>query len=217
MTESALGQITSASSIQDGIIAHLKLWLPTYLCEVDEQEGYDKGFTAWPRSWQRVPKNNNTLDLQLPAIIAICPGTTGKPTKEGDGYYRASYPVGVSALVKGADQMSSSDISKRYGAAIHTAIMQLKGRINVKLHAAAWDGESFDDISLDSQRTLASVVEHFTIEVSKVFSDKLGPDAPVSGSPTPPPPKEPKEATFPPGPVIPDEEHISVTITPRES
>lgn len=215
---SIIGPIISADVVQDAIIAHLKLWLPTYLCEVDEERGLERGITAWPRSWQVVPTFDNTLEQQIPAMLIICPGTAQKPTKEGDGSYRATYTVGVAALVKGPNQIATNDIAKRYGAAIAAAMLQEKGRIHDKLHACGWEGDSYDDIETERERTLSSATVHFSVEFTKVLHERSGPAMPIIvPDPYETPKENPKTETYPPWGVIPDSDHIHVTVEPKES
>lgn len=217
MTPPPNGEVLTRGKIQSLITQHLEKWLTTYLCEVDEEEGLARGTTAWPRSYQRVPKLNNDLNKQLPALLVICPGTSDKPTKEGDGNYRAKYTVGIAALVKGSDQVSASEIAGRYGAAIRQAIVQQLSYLGDHVRGASWEGESFDDLAVDTERTMASVTVHFDMEFRNVLNDRVGPSRPVFGEETPEPPENPKEGPQKgPGPIIPDEDHISVTIVSEE-
>jgi hypothetical protein len=215
---SIIGPIISADVVQDSIVAHLKLWLPTYLCEVDEQRGLARGLTAWPRSWQVVPKFDNTLERQLPAVLVICPGTSKPPIKEGDGSYRATYTVGVAALVKGPNQLTANSIAKRTGAAIATAMLQQKGRIHENIHACGWEGDNYDDVQVESQRSLSSATVHFSVEFTKVLYERSGPAMPIIvPDPYQTPKPEPKTEKYPPWGVIPDASHIHVTVEPKES
>ncbi len=219
---SIIGRILSPDVVQSDIIAHLKLWLPTYLCEVDEQRGLARGLTSWPKSWQVVPTFDNTLEGQLPAMLVICPGTATKPIKEGDGTYRATYTVGVAALVKGPDQITANEIAKRYGAAIAASMLQEKGRINESLHGLGWEGDSYDDVRVEADRTLSSATVHFAVEYRNVLSEREGPSAPILGTPENPDPykapkPEPKTEPYAPWGVIPDESHIHVSIEPKEA
>jgi len=215
---SIIGTINGADIVQSKVIAHLKLWLPTYLCEVDEQRGLPRGKTAWPRSWQVVPSLDNSLEQQLPAMLIICPGTASKPIKEGDGKYRATYTVGVAVLVKGNTQLATNEMAKRYGAAIATAMLQEKGRIDENVHACAWEGDTYDDIQVESNRTLSSAMVHFGIEFSNILSERDGPAMPIiEPDPYELPKPEPKTEKYNPWGIIPDEQHIHVTIEPKES
>jgi hypothetical protein len=213
---SIIGNIISPDVVQDTVIAHLKLWLPTYLCEIDEQRGLARGLTSWPKSWQVVPSFDNTLDGQIPAMLVICPGTAKPPIKEGSGSYRATYTVGVAALVKGPDQLTANKIAKRYGAAIAACVLQEKGRIHNNVHACGWEGDSYDDILAESDRTLSSATVHFSIEFSNVLNERLGPSSPIiTPDPYEAPNTEPKKEPYAPWGVIPDEQHIHISVEPK--
>jgi hypothetical protein len=217
MSSSILGPILGADVVQGTLIAHLKDWMPTYLVAIDEERGLTRGYTAWPKSWQVVPVFDNTLQQQLPAMLVICPGTADKPRKEGDGSYRVTYAVGVAALVKGPDQLTANKIAKRYGAAISLAVLQEKGRIHPNIHGVSWDGETYDDILPEVDRTLSSATVHFSVEFSNVLNEQVGPAEPiVVPDPLEEPPTDPITEQLPSWGVIPDEDHITVTIQPRE-
>jgi hypothetical protein len=215
---SIIGPIISPDVVRDALVSYLRLWLPTYLCEIDEQRGLERGITAWPRSWQIVPNVDNTLEGQIPAMLVICPGITKPPIKEGDGTYRATYTVGVAALVKGATQIQASDTAGRYGGAIATAVMQEPGRIDEHVHGVTWEGDTYNDIPAESTRSLSSVTVHFAIEFRKVLSVRNGPSMPIiQPDPYEVPNAEPRTEPYPPWGVIPDEDHIHVTVEPKES
>lgn len=218
MTVAVFGEIISKAAMKRAVLKHLEKWMPTYLCEVDEQEGVARGTTAWPNSFQRVPRFNNELLRQLPAIMVVCPGTIDRPVKYENGMYHATYAVGVAALCKAADSASTIEVADRYAAAIGACMLQDRGNIDPRIMALSWDGDSDDNLAVDSTRTLSSTIVHFRIMVQGVVSDRPGPSAPFYGEPSPEPKVEPKTEPqrTPPGP-IPDEGHIQVTITPRST
>lgn len=208
--------ILSADVAQDAMIAHLKSWLPTYLAEIDEQRGFERGFTATPKSWQVVPTFDNTLDGQLPAVLVIAPGTADKPDKLGDGSYLVTYTVGVAILVKGPDQITANKIAKRYGAAVGAAVMQHKSLSTDNVEQITWQGDSYDDVPVSQDRTLSSATVHFNVQFRGVMSEYAGPHMPII---TPDPHKDPQEdptKPYSPWGIIPDEEHIVVTLTRKD-
>lgn len=213
-----LQNIVDASVLINGLQKHLERWIPTYLAEIDEQRGLsERGFTEIPRSFQIVPKFDNPLQDQLPAMLIVCPGNKEPPTKRGDGSFEGTYGVGIAALVKGQDQVNAQEIAKRYGGAITTAIMQRKG-LQMKpeiIEDIVPRGESFTDISSGDSRTLASVTVHFDVTLKGIFNERGGPKAPILGEPYENPKQNPTEPYTGWG-KIPDEEHISVTLVKKK-
>lgn len=224
MTNSTIfGAILSADVAQDAMIAHLKLWLPTYLAEIDEQRGFERGYTNTPQSWQIVPTFDNTLDGQLPAILAICPGTADKPEKLGDGTYLVTYTVGVAALVKAPDQLQANALAKRYGAAITACVDQKKSLGRNDVEAVTWEGDSYDDVPTSQDRTLVAATVHFNVQFHGVLSEYAGPFAPEVTSEEQTEPivdhTKPQPDPTTPWPLrgpIPDEEHVVVTLTRKD-
>lgn len=223
MSESVFNSIISTDVAQDAVIAHLKLWLPTYLAEVDEQRGFNRGYTNTPKSWQIVPTFDNTLDGQLPAILAICPGTADKPEKLGDGTYIATYTVGVATLVKAPDQLQANALAKRYGAAVTACITQKKSLGRDDVESITWEGDSYDDVPTSQDRTLVAATVHFNVQMHGVLFEYAGPFTPEVTSEDQEEPlvdktqphTDPTESWVPRGP-IPDADHVVVTLTRKD-
>jgi hypothetical protein len=140
--------IISFDEIEDQILANLENWMPTYMAELCRQKGIDPTLVPAIRSWTNLAKFRHEPQNQTPAIVVVSAGTTGQPTKDGQGWWRTNALFGVSAIISARDEDSAARMSKRYAAAVRAIMLQQ--RANVSYTDIRWNGESFDAIDVRS-------------------------------------------------------------------
>jgi hypothetical protein len=200
------GPIIDAADVEEKLTSHLKMWLPTYLAEVAEQNGLERGAFATPRSWTNSPsfELDERLMGQFPAILVVVPGLTETPKKEGDGSYRCTWGAGVAVVVQAKNADGASKLAKRYGAAIHTLLIQKKG-FDPNVMGLTWEGEAYDDVPSSEGRNMASARVVLGIEYRHVSTEAAGPAIadPPHADPTDP---------YPPWPTVdPDKVYLDLT------
>lgn len=181
------GQILDASHVERTFKAFLDRWMPVYLAEVARQNSLPPnswlfqrpdGSWGWIRGWQAGPRFELDENTQLPAGRMIVAGVAGRPTKEGDGTYRATWTVGMAIVVSAKDQASTDALAKRMGAAIRALVVQHPSLEDSNVEGTSWEDEGYDDVPPEQGRNLASARLVFNVEYNYVVSALDGPVLP---------------------------------------
>lgn len=172
------GSIFTAALLEDAAIEHLKAWMPTYLAEMERQNGLDPESLPMIRSYTTLNEFDAWEEEQTPAIVVVSPGTIGEPLKEGGGLYRANWALGIGCIVSARDRVSTNRVAKLYGGAIRAAIMQHESMGGVA-EGAEWSSERYDDVPSEASRTLAAAQLLFEVEVRSVLDGSAGPAEPL--------------------------------------
>lgn len=189
---SSFGQILLRSDLEDAVIAVLKKWMDTYLAEVERQNGKPVRTLPRPRSYSRRNEFDKWPEEQLPAIIVVSPGTTGRPRKRGNGEHEVDWAVGVAVIASSTTMDNSRNLIDLYTAAIRALIVQRPSLEGFAI-AATWQNESYDDINdQEAGRTMASGQVVFEITVENNVFAKAGPLTP-DNPPDPPPNTSPTD------------------------
>lgn len=206
---SIFGPIIDGATVEESVMTFLQRWLPTYLAEVARQNGLDPDVWLqpgnWPPSWSNKTRFDLTEETRLPAILVISAGLAGRPIKEGDGNYRATWMIGIAAIVSAKDQDSTNKLAKRYGAAIRWLMMQHPSMEDPNVEGVDWEDEIYDDIPPQQERTLSGVRLVFSVEYTHVMSALDGPVLPADPPPDPTVPYED-------WPIIPDIDHVQIEV-----
>lgn len=171
------GDIISADRLEDDLTAFLQKWLPTYLAEVATHHGALRTDYPKPKYWTTTPilTVDAVSQIRFPAVLIVSPGLMGKPVRRGDGIYEASYQIGVCILTSANTELGSSKAARRYGAAVHTAVMQRPSLDTTYIEGVEWADERFTDFLTADQDTVASATEIFNITVKGLFNALNGP------------------------------------------
>jgi hypothetical protein len=174
------GPLVHGGVVENAVKDALVDWLPTYLREVERQHDRAQGSLPSPRSYQLVSEADDPTrwpEDQIPAIVIMCPGFAEEPYHEGTGFYRARYGVSVAAMVSANTQGATRQLARLYGTALAAALLQHPS-LDGFASGLRWVDESYDDIPSETSRSLACVIEGFTVDVDRVISTNAGPVAP---------------------------------------
>lgn len=164
--------------LEQAALDTLNLWFPTYLTEIARQLGISAVGIPSPVNYS----NRNSFDMDageaLPKCVVISPGLVGTPTKDGAGYYYATWSLGAGVVMSAKDETEANLLSKIYGAAIRAIILQKRlGLTNTG--NVVWIGESYDDLPISNQLFQARAASvYFAIDVDGVVKARGGPDVP---------------------------------------
>ncbi len=180
---SVFGDIVEGGAVERATEETLKKWIDTYLAEVERQSERLAGSIQRPQSWLNVADFNKFQ--RLPCIMIISPGLSDVPVRDGDGYYRATWTLGIAAILTARTKGAALSLSRAYGAAIRGVMLQHR---SLEGHAkgVSWLDERYDDLP-DDTRILTAVRLVFDIELDKITSTKEGPTDPVPLAGSPPP------------------------------
>lgn len=178
--------IITIDEIEDQILANLQNWMGTYMAEICRQKGIDPTLPPAIKSWVNLQKFRHEPQNQTPAIVVVNAGSRGTPTKTGDGWWRAEFMFGVSAIISARDQESATKASKMYAAAVRAIMLQQ--RKDVSYTDMSWQGETYDDINIGSPDMLAAATGTYMLTLDGlVKSQGAGPKVPSVATPAPVP------------------------------
>lgn len=174
---SVFKNIVVASTLEEATINLLVKWFPTYIRQLEYVLELEIGKIPPPVYYS----NRNSFDLnpgeKFPKCIVISDGLADAPTRKGDGYYRASWRLGVGIAAVGPDESYVNMLTKIYGAAARAIVEQNK--ISDEVVESHWVTETYDDLAITAQNQLckgASV--YFTVDCDNVLNKWAGPETP---------------------------------------
>jgi hypothetical protein len=173
MTESLFGQMVSGAQVEQAVIDTVDLWMPTYLREAERQFGYAENSLLNFRTIKTDNEFTKEMANQLPALVVISVGITGKPRPQGGGPILASWVVGVALVVTARKQAEAEKLSKDYAALMRTLLLQ-QSSLGDFAAGVAWQNESYTDIPSSEERQLASASMEFHIDVDEVSNQRAG-------------------------------------------
>lgn len=171
------GSIIEGAQVEQAVIDTLRLWFPTYLAEFERRHSFAAGSLPLPRSYTTRNEFDKWEDEQIPAVIVVSPGLNGRPTRQGDGSYLASWIVGVGIVVVGVDPGNSNMLAKLYAACARLIMIQQRS-LGGFARGVSWLDESYDDVPSEATRTLVAGQVIFSVEVSEVLDSFRGPVEP---------------------------------------
>jgi hypothetical protein len=162
--ETAYGRIIVASQLEYAARDLLQKWFPSYLREVERQFGWQGEQLPAPRNYT----NRNSFDAlpgeEMPKVVVISPGLVGNPEHpEANGYYRATWAVGIGIAVAGRTEEEADNKVKIYGAAARGVLVQHQTleREDLGVCYVTWLEENYDDLPLVDQIAQYKAVSMF--------------------------------------------------------
>jgi len=155
----------------------IRTWAGTYLCEVERQHGIPEGSLQRVRGWVTAPSFDKWPEDQLPAVMLVSVGLSETPLKDGYGYYRARWQMGLGAIVSARTQAESHRLGMLYIAALRALLIQHPS-LGGRAAGIVWQDEDYTQLDYDDIRTLAAGQAMFTVEVEQVAQSGAGPLAP---------------------------------------
>lgn len=170
-----IGRIVDGDQVEQVILDMLQLRYGTYLDEVAQQRGHQKGRAAYqsPRSWIVVKDFDKWPENKLPCVIVVSPGMAEPPRKRGDGSYDATWEVIVAVIVEARTKKASHTLGMRYGAAMAKCMLSNNADLGGALEGTSvteWLGEDYADLPMDEERNLHATRNVFNVEVKNVMN-----------------------------------------------
>jgi hypothetical protein len=193
------GPLIINTDIDNAVIDHVKLWLPTYLAQIERERGQSIGRYNRPkdRSYDSVLTDDEFPDHVLPAILVTSADTQGDPAKDGDGNYYAAWNVNVSCVVRGRRPRETREIAAIFEGAVRRIMVRQDIPVDGEVR---WTGSSVRSVNDKSGkgRYLAAGLGAFVFYVDKVVQEGNGPGYPDNGPYSPPDPVGDPNAPFDP-------------------
>jgi hypothetical protein len=199
------GRIVTARRVGQAVVDTLELWMPTYLGEIERQEGMGVDTLVRPASYTVRSSLVRFPEQQAPAVIVIVPGTAGRPRASGKGVYEAAWQVTVAVIGHGTDLASTRANADRYAAAIRAVMVQKPG-LGGFAESVDWEGETYADTDESMARSKAVAAVALAVTVGGVTTRRAGPQSPL-GDPFTPPASDPTVQTVHPA-IVPTQEEL---------
>lgn len=186
------GQIKIADDLDQAVISTLSAWFPTYIRELEIQANIPNGSIQQPKSFLTADKVDRSSADQLPSIVVVSPGLSGKkPMQEGDGTFRVFFSVGVGIFVSANNRANTMRLVRIFTAIVRTIMLQ-KQDLNGYAAGTTWLDESYDDdFNFTDKQTISQGQVVFEITVDSVVSRFGGPAVYGQTDPAPDPVTQP--------------------------
>jgi hypothetical protein len=181
---SAIGKIVTGRDVELAALAVLKKWASTYLAEAEAATGRVRG--SLPRirvRGRRQPNLRSGPKISLPAVLLISPGLAAPPRADGNGTYRASFALGIAAIVSTSHMDETAALAKLYCATLRACLLQHQS-LEGFAAGVTWADENYDDLPSIDDRSLGAGQAIFVVEVDAISTRWNGPIHP-SEPPTP--------------------------------
>lgn len=201
---SIYGPLITDTEVERQVLAALQGWLPSYLTEVNRQDG-ELASVAMPRSYEVARDALQRWNEQaLPAIIVQVGGTLD--TSRRGSKYRVTYGCQIGAVLAGQTRENTRTLAGVYGAAIAAALCQ-HGDLEGFADGIEWADTTYDLIAEERSRTLMAAVVSVDVAVNSVLDVEKGPSGPTPDPTDPPTPGLPDYGAA-------DEVDIDIALTP---
>lgn len=169
------GPLVGAFTIQEAVNDTLKRWLPAYIAEFNRVLGGE--ILQVPLKYRYKPDYRSAAEGIDPSILVVCPGTTGKPVKNGN-QTRAEWAVEASVCVGGNnDWQHTMALTTAYGTAMRACLAQQKSLGGIA-ETTTWVGESYKEKEITTQRVWGLMVVNFVVTTSNTMDPNGGPPLP---------------------------------------
>ena len=188
------GATVVADDLEVAIINTLETWFPVYIREIEVQSpaapnprNIPADSLPLPNSYLTADKIDREASDQLPSIVVVSPGLSGRnaPRQEGDGTFRAPFSVAVGVFVSAPNRPQTKRLVRLYTAIVRMIMLQ-KQSYGGFADGTTWLDESYDDnFNFVDQKTIGAGSVIFEVWVAGVVDRYGGPAA--YGQPTPAP------------------------------
>lgn len=177
------GPIVVGTDVERAVMDTLKLWMPTLLQEIELQQARTRGLIPLPRLYTTRNEFDSYPEDQLPMCVVVSPGLVGPPTKDGEGYYSATWAMAIGFAAQGKDADTSGYLAKVYGAAARWIVLN-KGSLGGFASGVEWEDESYDDLVSEDARVVRACYNLYRVAVDGVVQKGVGPPTPTVPDPT---------------------------------
>ena len=180
-TDDVFGPIFDGSLLTRAIIATLKLWMETYIREIEYQRGWTIGEIPLPKTYVERWAFDSYPDDKMPAVVVVSPGMTEHPRRDGDGMMNGWWAFGVGVIAAASTEDNSERLAKTYGAAARLILSQ-KGSLDESWYFNGTDilDETYTDLpDIEQARTMRSAHVIGRVQVLDMWNTNKGPLYPM--------------------------------------
>jgi len=182
ITDDVFGPIFGGELLTRAVMATLKMWMETYIREIEYQRGWTVGLIPLPKTYAERWVFDSYPDDKMPAVIVVCPGMAMEPHRDGDGTISGWWMLGVGIIAAASTEDNSERLAKTYGAAARSILSQ-KGWLD-----ESWEfngtqilEETYTDVpDIEQARTMRSAQIIARTQVLDMWNTQKGPLVPMT-------------------------------------
>lgn len=170
------GESTTGEQVEQSVVDLLKLWLPSYLANLERLTSRAPGAVSVPRSYLITNRFERRPEDQIPACIVISPGLSAAPVQHGDGTLSGWFRIEAGIMAAARTREESNSLAKLYGAALLMLLVQK--RAAVASGRATIAGMTNDAVPTSLLDVGSAVVVLADVPVAVIADANGGPPAP---------------------------------------
>jgi hypothetical protein len=203
MTYADYGTLLLTTDVDKAVTEMVKLWLPTYLTNFEQERGLRNRTIKRPEvsSYSSTLEDVEFPDRILPAIMVTSSATDAVPQLDGDGNYYASWLVVISAVTRGQNGQNTRDLASYYEGCIRQIMVQQPLPMDGEIRWAGTPTIARVTDRSGQGRYLAAGIGRYVAYIDKAVHAGVGPTIPNSPYPDPDPVGHPDDPTVPLVPV----------------
>jgi len=173
--DDAFGPMYGGHSVQEAVVATIKLWIPTYIAAINRNLGSE--ILKVPIDYQRRPDYTTPPRGACALILVDVPSTVGEPLMQSDGI-RADWRVEIMVFVYGTtDWRETAALTQAYTTAVRTLLVHQKG-LGGFAETSKYDGEEYLEGEHVGTRTTGIGHLRFAVTVGNINTVYGGPPLP---------------------------------------
>ena len=199
------GNVVIADDLENAVINTLEQWFPVYVREIEikspaapDPRNIPLDSLPLPRSYLTADKVDREATDQLPSIVVVSPGLSGKnaPKQEGDGTFRVPFSIAIGIFASSNNRSDTKRLVRLYTAICRTIMLQ-KQKLGGFADGTTWLDESYDpNFNFVDTETIGAGSVVFEVWVANVVNRYGGP-ATYGGPPPAPDPVNQPGSTWP--------------------
>lgn len=178
MSDERFRHLHSFNEPEKWLLAHLEVWLDTYLAGRERIQDIVPGTILRPKSWiikqsfDQLPGEGRT-----PSVIVVSNGLSEQAKKHGDGGWDAPFRMAVAILCNARESEAARELAGHYQAAALGILLDKPKFGEAKIED--WTDLRIEDVPDNLSRTLCAARLEFTVMVRDFALSGQGPAMPI--------------------------------------
>jgi hypothetical protein len=179
------GDLVTTVDVDDAVVATLKMWLPTYLTQFEQERDLAPGFLSRPNdsAYANTLESDEFLDHTLPAVIVTTAATADPPVITNNWSYIANWRLTVSSVLRGRRPPETRRSASYFEGSVRRLLVQ-KGDLGGLAKRCRWISSTVAPLPdrTGKGRYLAAGITQMVVFGDVAVEFGVGPDIPDAGS-----------------------------------
>lgn len=178
---SIFGKLISPPDVEKAVVAHINVWLDTYLYEIERQAGLKKRSLTRPPTPESI---RGAADFtvyegdELPMVLVIANPAGEEPERDAAAGYTQTYEIQVAAVMFTENEDEARVSAGYYGGAIQGFMVQ-RGDLGGIASSTVMVAAPHTSMPDPDERRLMLCTATFHSHITPIVVDDAGPDAPT--------------------------------------